>query len=61
LMDNYHMKEAVVDDVLGVKGIYLKTTFEAINKKYGSIEKFLKSEMGLNKSAIKKLKKKYTA
>ena len=61
LMDNYHMKEAVVDDVLGVKEIYLKTTFEAINKKYGSIEKFLKSEMGLNKSAIKKLKKKYTA
>jgi protein-tyrosine phosphatase len=61
LMDNYHMKEAVVDDVLGVKEIYLKTSFEAINKKYGSIEKFLKSEMGLNKSAIKKLKKKYTA
>jgi protein-tyrosine phosphatase len=53
------MKEAVVDDVLGVKEIYLKASFEAINKKYGSIDKFLKREMGLNKSSIKKLRKKY--
>ena len=59
LMDNYHLKEAVVDDVLGVKEIYLKATFDAINKKYGSIDQFLKTEMGLNKSTLKKLKKKY--
>lgn len=59
LMDNYHMNEQVVDDVLGVKEIYLKTTFESIKKKYGSIENFLSTEMGLNKSELKKLKHKY--
>jgi protein tyrosine/serine phosphatase len=41
LIDNYHMKEEVVDDVLGVKEIYLQTTFDVIKKKYGSIDKFL--------------------
>ncbi len=59
LMDNYHMKEAVVDDVLGVKELYLKATFEAITKIYGSIDNYLEIEMGLNKKALKKLKRKY--
>lgn len=61
LIDTYHINEAVVDDVLGVKETYLKATFQAITNKYGSINNFLKSEMGLNKSSIKKLKKKYLA
>jgi protein-tyrosine phosphatase len=61
LMDTYHMNELVVDDVLGVKESYLKATFQAITNKYGSINNFLQSEMGLTKSAIKKLKKKYLA
>ena len=59
LMDNYHLKEAVVDDVLGVKEIYLKATFDAIQNKYGSVDKFLQSEMGLNKSNLKKLRQKF--
>ena len=58
-MDNYHMKEAVVDDVLGVKALYLNATFTAITKQYGSIDSFLQKEMGLNKKALKKLKSKY--
>jgi len=59
LMDNYHMKEAVVDDVLGVKEMYLKATFDAITNKYGSINVFLQKEMGLDKSTLKKLRRKY--
>ena len=59
LMDNYHLKEAVVDDVLGVKEIYLIATFDAIQNKYGSVDKFLQSEMGLNKSNLKKLRQKF--
>ena len=59
LMDYYHLKEAVVDDVLGVKEIYLKATFDAIQNKYGSVDKFLQSEMGLNKSNLKKLRQKF--
>jgi len=59
LIDNYHMKEAVVDDVLGVKEMYLKATFAAINQQYGSMEKFLQQEMGLDKKSLKQLKAKY--
>lgn len=59
MIDNYHIKETVVDEVIGVKAAYIKATFQAIVNKYGSVDKFLKTEMGLNKSALKKLKKKY--
>ncbi|MBY0482626.1 MAG: tyrosine-protein phosphatase [Chitinophagaceae bacterium] len=53
------MSTAVVDEVIGVKAAYIKATFQAIVNKYGSVDKFLKTEMGLNKSALRKLKKKY--
>lgn len=59
LISNYHMKENVVDDVLGVKENYLNATFQAIRLKYGSIDHFLKKEMGLNKSKLKALRNKY--
>lgn len=59
MIDNYHIKETVVDEVLGVKAAYIQASFQTIINRYGSVDKFLKTEMGLNKSALKKLKKKY--
>lgn len=59
MMTQYHIKEAVAHDISGVKRAYLQATFDAINKQYGSVENFLKVVMGLDKSEIKILKKKY--
>ena len=38
---------------------YLKATFDAIRKRYGSIELFLETEMGLTKESTDILKRKY--
>jgi protein-tyrosine phosphatase len=60
LVENYHMKEEVVEEVIGVKEKYLAATFSAIRTSYGSVENFLKTEMGLSKKELKKLRKKFT-
>ena len=59
LIESYHMNESVVEDVMGVKEKYLQATFDAINNKYGSIDKFLKTEMGLTNHKRKILYRKY--
>jgi protein-tyrosine phosphatase len=59
LIESYHMNESVVEDVMGVKEKYLQGTFDAINSKYGSIDKFLKTEMGLTNHKRKILYCKY--
>ncbi|MGC4102616.1 tyrosine-protein phosphatase [Ferruginibacter sp.] len=59
LVNNYHIKEDVVDDVMMVKEKYLTATFDTIKAKYGSIDKYLASEMGLSKKSIKKLRAMY--
>ncbi|MEI9955512.1 MAG: tyrosine-protein phosphatase [Ferruginibacter sp.] len=53
LVNNYHMKEDVVDDVMMVKEKYLAATFDTIKSKYGSIDIYLQLEMGLSKKDIK--------
>ena len=59
LVNTYHMKEAVVQDVLGVKESYIRATFAAINNKYGSMDNYLQKEMGLDKKSGQILRKKY--
>ncbi len=59
LVDNYHMKEEVVEDVMGVKEKYLTATFDAIKTKYGSMDSYLKTEMGLDAKTLKQLRKMY--
>ena len=54
-----HMDEQVAKDVLSVKAEYLAATFAAINKQYGSIDNFLDGPVGLDKSKVKLLKKKF--
>jgi protein-tyrosine phosphatase len=60
LTQNTNVKEAVARDMASAKSTYLEATFKSINQQYGSIENFLKEELGIDKKEIKKLKKKYT-
>ena len=59
LVDSYQMKEEVVSDVLGVKAAYLQATFNAIKMQYGSIDNYLKREMGVDAKSQTALQKKY--
>lgn len=43
----------------GVKKEYLQATYDAINKKYGSIDNFLAEELGLSRDKIGQLRAKY--
>jgi protein-tyrosine phosphatase len=59
LVTAYHMNEDVVAGVLGVRESYLQATFDAIKSKYGTIDNYLKIEMGLDKRNERILKDKY--
>jgi protein-tyrosine phosphatase len=60
MMSSMGIKENVAKDMAGVKAIYLQTLFDSIKENFGSIDKFLETELGLGKPEIKKLKKIYT-
>jgi protein-tyrosine phosphatase len=55
-----NVKESVARDIASVKSIFLEATFKSIYQQYGSVENFLKKELGIGKKEIKKLKKMYT-
>ncbi|MFC4231356.1 tyrosine-protein phosphatase [Parasediminibacterium paludis] len=59
LVNTYHMKESVVNDVMGVNEKYLNATFTAIKAQYGSVDNYLKKEMGLGTKEIKQLREAY--
>ena len=59
LVTAYHMNEEVVAGVLGVKESYLQATIDAIKNNYGTIDNYLKKEMGLDKKNERILKEKY--
>lgn len=59
LVDNYHLKEEVVNDVMSVKEKYLEATFGTIRAKYGSLDNYLKVVMGLHKKELKHLRNMY--
>jgi protein-tyrosine phosphatase len=54
-----HINEGVAKDVLSVKKQYLDATFTAIKKQYGSVDNYLKTQIGLSDADIKSLKKKF--
>ena len=58
-MVSYHINEDVARDLLSAKKEYLDATFNAIIKQYGSINNFLKIELGLDETSIQILKSKY--
>jgi protein-tyrosine phosphatase len=45
--------------LMGVKPVYLEAECNSIIKKYGSIDKMLLTEFGIDKKAKKQIKKKY--
>jgi protein-tyrosine phosphatase len=42
-----------------VKKEWLDATFDAIKKRYGSVDNYLKTQLGLNDQKIAELKKKF--
>jgi protein-tyrosine phosphatase len=54
-----HVDETVAKSMMAAKRKYLDATFAAINKKYGSIDNYLKTQIGLDNHKIALLKKKF--
>ena len=54
-----HINEEVAKDLMSARKEYLDATFDAINKQYGSVNNYLKTEMGLSDADIQTLKNKY--
>jgi len=54
-----HVSERVANDMMAAKPQYLQATFNAIEQKYGSVDKFLTNVIGLDKAKIKALRAKY--
>ena len=54
-----HMDEQTARSMMAAKKQYLDATFAAINAKYGSVDNFIKDQLGLNNKELKVLKSKY--
>jgi len=54
------IEKAVAEDLVMVKPEYIKTTFDAINEKYGNLDAFLQQVMGIGPAEVKLLREKYT-
>lgn len=54
-----HIDPEVAKSMAGVKKEYLDATFQAIKKQYGSVDNYLKTQIGLDDEKIALLKKKF--
>ncbi len=54
-----HMDRQVAEDMMQAKKEYLDATFAAINQQYGSVDNFLKTQIGLDDKKVAILKKKF--
>ncbi|MDE1190778.1 MAG: tyrosine-protein phosphatase [Arachidicoccus sp.] len=59
MVNVFHISPDQAKNLAGVKREYLQATYDAINKQYGSLDNFLKQDLGLNNSKIKELRRKY--
>lgn len=59
MVNSMHIDREVATDMLGAKKEYLEATFNAIISRYGSIDNYLKTRIGLNDRKIVLLKKKF--
>jgi protein-tyrosine phosphatase len=50
---------AVLEPVMGVRRDYIETSFAAVERKYGSVEKYAQTALGVDKKMIKRLRKHY--
>ncbi len=53
------IKQRVVQPLVEVKESYIKTAFDAIDEKYGSIDNFLEKEYGLDAEKLEVIRNKY--
>jgi protein-tyrosine phosphatase len=58
-MQKYHIDPEVAKSMMGVKKADLDATFAAINKRYGSIDAYMRTQIGLDDDKIATLKKKF--
>jgi protein-tyrosine phosphatase len=56
MMQFYGLSEAVALNMMAAREDYLKATFSAIRKKYGTMDNYLKTEMDLNDEKLMKLR-----
>jgi protein-tyrosine phosphatase len=54
-----HIDPMVANDMMQAKKEYLDATFAAITKQYGSVDNFLRDQIGLDDKKINELKRKY--
>lgn len=54
-----HISEPVARALFSAKGAYLDATFETIRSQYGSIERYLAEQLGLDKDRLAALRAKY--
>ncbi|OOQ60881.1 tyrosine-protein phosphatase [Mucilaginibacter pedocola] len=59
MMAMLHVEEATAKSMMAAKKEYLDATFTAINKQYGSVDNFIKNQLGLNNKQLTVLKSKY--
>lgn len=59
MVNSYHLNPEVAKSMMGVKREYIESTFASIRKQFGSIDSFLRSEIGLDDSKLRTLKSKF--
>jgi protein-tyrosine phosphatase len=59
MMGMLHVDETTARSMMAAKKEYLDATFTAINKQYGSIDNFIKNQLGLDNKELATLKSKY--
>jgi protein-tyrosine phosphatase len=59
MVTGMHIGEPVVRAMMSANGSYLDTAFEAIRKQYGSIDRYLAGQLGVDQGKIVILKAKY--
>jgi protein-tyrosine phosphatase len=58
-MASMHIGEPVLRALMSANGEYLDATFEAIRLQYGSVDRYLADELGMDRQAMVKLREKY--
>lgn len=59
MVQMYHLDEKVARNMMAAKKEYLEATFQSIRKAYGSVEHYLRDEMGLTEARTTALKQRF--
>jgi protein-tyrosine phosphatase len=59
MVQGLHVDEQVARDMLSAKAVYLDATFSALRSRYGSVDAFIKDQLGLDDQAIARLRQRF--